>query len=49
MSKEFRVVAVSSAGKHVFSKQNQDSIRLIAGFGVEGDAHGGATVQHRSR
>jgi hypothetical protein len=49
MNTEPRVVAVSCAGKHVFSKQNQDSIRLIAGFGVEGDAHGGATVQHRSR
>ena len=49
MSTEPRVVADSSAGKHVFSKQNQNSIRLIAGFGVEGDAHGGATVQHRSR
>ena len=32
--------------KHGFSKQPQTSIRLIAGLGVEGDAHCGATVQH---
>jgi MOSC domain-containing protein YiiM len=31
------------------SKANEDAIRLIAGFGVEGDAHAGATVKHRSR
>jgi len=30
-------------------KDNRISIRLIAGLGVEGDAHAGATVQHRSR
>jgi MOSC domain-containing protein YiiM len=31
------------------AKPNQDSIRLVAGTGVEGDAHAGATVKHRSR
>jgi MOSC domain-containing protein YiiM len=31
------------------SKANQTSIRLIEGLGVEGDAHAGATVKHRSR
>lgn len=30
-------------------KRNQLTIRLIAGIGVEGDAHAGATVKHRSR
>jgi len=35
--------------EHSFSKDSQDQIRLIAGFGVEGDAHAGATVKHRSR
>jgi hypothetical protein len=31
------------------AKANQDKIRLVAGLGVEGDAHAGATVKHRSR
>jgi MOSC domain-containing protein YiiM len=43
------VVAVSLSGSHRFSKQNQPSIRLLAGLGVEGDAHSGVTVKHRSR
>jgi MOSC domain-containing protein YiiM len=44
-----RVVAVSRDTTHRFSKINQDSIRLLAGLGVEGDAHLGVTVQHLSR
>lgn len=43
------VVSVSLSPKHTFSKQNQASIRLLAGQGVEGDAHMGETVKHRSR
>jgi len=43
------VVAVSSDAIHRFSKPNQDSIRLLAGLGVDGDAHLGVTVQHLSR
>jgi MOSC domain-containing protein YiiM len=43
------VVAVSRDATHRFSKANQSSIRLLAGLGVEGDAHLGVTVQHRSR
>jgi MOSC domain-containing protein YiiM len=43
------VTAVSRSGTHSFSKPNQDSIRLLAGLGVEGDAHMGETVKHRSR
>ena len=31
------------------SKVRRESIRLLAGLGVEGDAHMGETVQHRSR
>lgn len=31
------------------SKPEQDSIVLVAGLGVENDAHSGATVKHRSR
>jgi len=44
---EARVVAVSSSPGHRFSKAPQMSIRLLAGLGVEGDAHCGATVKHR--
>lgn len=43
------VTAVSCGASHSFSKPNQDAIRLIAGIGVEGDAHAGPTVKHRSR
>ena len=43
------VVAVSKSQTHTFSKSICDLITLIAGMGVEGDAHSGATVQHRSR
>ena len=43
------VVAVSAHPSHAFSKQSQPSIRLLAGLGVEGDAHCGETVKHRSR
>ncbi len=44
-----RVIAVSSASSHGFSKPARDSIRLLSGLGVEGDAHCGETVKHRSR
>lgn len=44
-----RVTAVSCHSEHRFSKLPVPAIRLRAGLGVEGDAHAGATVQHRSR
>ncbi|MFP8903432.1 MOSC domain-containing protein [Streptomyces atacamensis] len=43
------VVAVSSSGEHSFGKPNRESVTLLAGLGVEGDAHAGRTVKHRSR
>jgi MOSC domain-containing protein YiiM len=43
------VVAVSQSPMHSFSKPNRDGITLLAGLGVEGDAHVGEKVQHRSR
>ncbi|GAA0812495.1 MOSC domain-containing protein [Spirilliplanes yamanashiensis] len=43
------VVAVCRDGEHRFSKAVADEITLLAGLGVEGDAHLGRTVQHRSR
>jgi MOSC domain-containing protein YiiM len=35
--------------EHSFSKHSCSEITLIAGSGVEGDAHSGPTVKHRSR
>lgn len=43
------VMAVSRSSTHTFSKPNQGNIQLLAGRGVEGDAHAGVTVKHRSR
>lgn len=43
------VVAVCQDRRHAFSKPPVEVIRLRAGWGVEGDAHAGTTVQHRSR
>src|SRR6185437_11264390 len=43
------VTAVSRSARHTFSKPTQLSIRLVTGLGVEGDAHLGETVKHRSR
>jgi|GEM_PF-511093 len=42
-----QVVGVQVSSKHTFSKGPVDRIRLIENFGVEGDAHAGATDQHR--
>ena len=44
-----KVLAVSARRGHHFSKTNALEIRLIAGLGVDGDAHAGVTVKHRSR
>jgi MOSC domain-containing protein YiiM len=43
------VTAVSRSGRHTLTKPTCDRIRLIVGLGVEGDAHSGETVKHRSR
>jgi MOSC domain-containing protein YiiM len=43
------VTAVSRSPRHSVSKANRDAITLVAGLGVEGDAHMGETVKHRSR
>lgn len=43
------VEAVHAKATHSVDKDARASIRLLAGLGVEGDAHMGATVQHRSR
>lgn len=46
---EARIVAVCAQRGHHFSKSPQLSARLVAGLGIEGDAHMGETVKHRSR
>jgi hypothetical protein len=43
------VTAVARRATHFVSKPTVDAIRLVAGLGVEGDVHAGATVKHRSR
>ena len=43
------VVAVSCSGSHTMSKPRVERVRLLEDFGVEGDAHAGVTVKHRSR
>jgi MOSC domain-containing protein YiiM len=43
------IVAVSRSPGHTLSKPNEGSVRLLTGLGVEGDAHMGKTVKHRSR
>jgi MOSC domain-containing protein YiiM len=43
------VAAVSRSGNYTFTKPNTPWITLVTGLGVEGDAHLGATVRHRSR
>jgi MOSC domain-containing protein YiiM len=43
------VVSVNLSPKHSFGKAATMTIRLLAGLGIEGDAHAGVTVKHRSR
>ncbi|WNB87503.1 MOSC domain-containing protein [Cellulomonas sp. ATA003] len=40
---------MSRDDRHRFTKPVVDAITLVEGLGVEGDAHAGATVKHRSR
>ena len=45
-----QVLAVHRSSSHSVSKYSEDEgITLLEGLGVEGDAHAGATVKHRSR
>lgn len=43
------VTAVSVSATHTMQKPNAGRINLLAGLGVDGDAHMGKTVKHRSR
>jgi MOSC domain-containing protein YiiM len=42
------VTAVSISPSHTFTKPNTGVIRLVAGLGIEGDAHLGVTVKHQT-
>ena len=44
-----KVISVSKSENHTLQKWNEKEIKLIEGLGVEGDAHMGKTVKHRSR
>lgn len=44
-----KVVAVQQSATHTMQKYSVSEIQLLAGLGVEGDAHMGETVKHRSR
>lgn len=43
------VAGVFRSATHTLSKDAQETIELVVGLGVVGDAHAGRTVQHRSR
>ena len=42
-------IGLARDSEHRFSKQPCTTLQLIAGLGVEGDAHAGVLVQHLSR
>ena len=43
------VICVAAHTSHTFSKTPAKEIHILKGLGVEGDAHCGVTVKHRSR
>lgn len=43
------IIGLARDSEHRFSKQPCTTLQLIAGLGVEGDAHAGVLVQHLSR
>ena len=43
------IIGLARDTEHRFSKQPCATLQLIAGLGVEGDAHAGVLVQHLSR
>jgi MOSC domain-containing protein YiiM len=49
MSYPAEVVQVHLSATHTFTKARTQLITLLEGMGVEGDAHCGVTVKHRSR
>ena len=43
------IIAVHRSATHTLQKYSCSTIKLLKGLGVEGDAHSGKTVKHRSR
>ncbi len=43
------VLGLSKSKSHTFNKYHSDTINLLEGLGVQGDAHMGKKVKHRSR
>ena len=43
------VISVNRSDTHRFAKESRPAITLVAGLGVDGDAHAGKKVKHRSR
>jgi len=43
------IVALASDAEHRFSKPPRESLVMLSGRGVQGDAHAGVLVQHLSR
>lgn len=44
-----KVLSVNLSPTHSMGKEQQEQITLLKGLGVEGDAHMGKTIKHRSR
>ncbi len=44
-----KVISLSKDQEHHFSKKTCNSLLFLEGLGIEGDAHCGKTVKHRSR
>lgn len=44
-----KVIALSKSASHTLKKENYNSLELLKGLGVNGDAHMGKNVKHRSR
>jgi hypothetical protein len=42
-----RIAGLASDGKRRFSKSRRESLVLLKGIGVDGDAHAGPFVRHR--
>lgn len=47
--KTSHVAGVHLSATHTFSKASVEAVTLVAGLGIDGDAHAGAQVKHRSR
>lgn len=49
MTEEAKILALHKSPSHTFTKYASQELRLLKGLGVEGDAHMGEKIKHRSR